>query len=67
MAYEYVKQAYGVNPVIGSRVRHSVIDKYGVIVARKSYNHYVYVKFDGEKHAKPCHPKELDYVETEVG
>ena len=61
MAYEYVKQAYGVNPEIGARVRHNEIDKHGVIVRRKSYDNYVYVKFDGEKFAKPCHPKALDY------
>ena len=61
MAYEYVKQAYGVNPVIGERVRHNEIDKHGTIVARKSYDQYVYVRFDGEKHPKPCHPTALDY------
>lgn len=61
MAYEYVKQAYGVNPEIGARVRHNEIDKHGVIVRRKSYDQYVYVKFDGESFAKPCHPRALDY------
>lgn len=64
MAYEYVKQAYGVNPEIGARVRHNEIDKHGVIVRRKSYDQYVYVKFDGEKFAKPCHPTALDYPEA---
>jgi hypothetical protein len=63
MAYEYVKQAYGVNPVPGQRVRHNEIDKHGVIARRKSYDNYVYVKFDGEEFAKPCHPCALDYLE----
>jgi hypothetical protein len=63
MAYEYVKQAYGVNPVPGQRVRHNENDKHGVIARRKSYDNYVYVKFDGEEFAKPCHPCALDYLE----
>ena len=61
MAYEYVKQAYNVNPVIGKRVRHNEIDKFGVIVGRRSYDNYVYVRFDGAKHPSPCHPLALDY------
>lgn len=65
MAYEYVKKAYGVSPVVGNIVRHTEIDKQGVIVARKSYNHYVYVRFEGSKHAVPCHPTALDYGASE--
>ena len=62
MAYEYVKQAYGVDPKIGQRVRHTEINKHGNIAARKSYDQYVYVKFDGENFSKPCHPTALEYL-----
>jgi hypothetical protein len=61
MAYEYVKQAYGVNPIIGDTVKHKETGNRGVIVARKSYDNYVYVRFEGVKYALPCHPEALDY------
>lgn len=64
MAYEYVKQAYSVNPKIGQRVRHNEIDKCGRIVSRKNYDHYVHVMFDDEAFSKPCHPLALDYLES---
>ena len=67
MAYEYVKQAYGVNPKIGGRVRHTETDKYGEIAERKHYTNYVYVRFDGDTFAKPCHPLALDYLDAADG
>ncbi|WP_312595440.1 hypothetical protein [Brevundimonas sp.] len=65
MAYEYVKQACGVNPVPGARVRHTVTGKFGKIAGKKSYDNYVHVVFDGLKFSMPCHPKELDYSPVE--
>lgn len=62
MSYDYVKRAYGVNPVVGMRVRHNEIDKWGTIAREgRSAQHYVMVRFDGQKHASPCHPTSLDY------
>lgn len=61
MAYDYVKRTYGVEPVIGARVRHTEINKEGVIVRRKADDQYVWVQFDGQKHPSPCHPMALDY------
>lgn len=62
--YDYVKNYYGVNPVVGSRV--CLLDnsgKLGVIAREnKSQAHYVYVLFDGKKHADPVHPMDLNYV-----
>lgn len=57
--YEYVKSNYGVNPVIGQRV--TMGEKSGVIVAKRSYDHYVHVKFDGRNFDVRVHPMELDY------
>ena len=62
MSYDYVRQAYGLNPVVGRRVRHNEIDKWGTICREnKGQSHYVMVKFDGRRHSVPCHPKALDY------
>jgi len=61
-SYDYVRRMYGVNPVIGSRVRHNEVNRWGTIVrASASHGHYVRVRFDGEKHASNCHPTALDY------
>lgn len=60
MSYEYVKQHYLVNPVVGQRVQHEVTRKFGKIARQNvSALHYVMVKFDGSKHSLPCHPLEL--------
>jgi hypothetical protein len=63
MAYEYVKRAYGVNPVVGHRVRHHVAG-YGIgTICResKSKYHRVMVKFDNGRRGS-CHPTEMDYL-----
>lgn len=65
MAYEYVRKAYGVNPVVGARVQHTETKKLGVISREsKGQGHYVMVKFDGQKFSLPCHPDALDYSPT---
>jgi hypothetical protein len=61
-SYDYVRRAYGVDPVVGQRVRHTEVDKAGVIAKPGPAGHYVYVRFDGERHASPCHPTSLDYA-----
>lgn len=67
MSYDYVKRAYGVNPKVGQRVRHTEVDKLGKITReRLSQAHYVMVRFDGEKHPSPCHPTALDYFPYEA-
>lgn len=59
--YDYVKGYYGVDPIIGNSVRHTVTGQTGVIVSAKENLHYVHVQFAGNNHASPCHPTELDY------
>ena len=64
MAYEYVKEHYGVNPEVGMRVTFNekgCARKEGVIVGKRVYDHYVHVRFDGSKFDVPCHPKSLEY------
>jgi hypothetical protein len=66
MAYEYVKQNYDVNPEPGMRVtlnEKGCARKTGVIVAKRSYDHYVHVRFGGTKFDVPCHPLSLEYEE----
>jgi hypothetical protein len=60
--YDYVRRSYGVDPVVGDRVRHIEIDREGTIARENpSQAHYVMVRLDGQKHASPCHPTALDY------
>lgn len=59
--YAYVRRMYGVDPVIGARVRHTEIDREGVIIRPRPEDQYVHVRLDGEKHRSRCHPTALDY------
>jgi chromatin remodeling complex protein RSC6 len=59
MAYEYVKEHYGVNPEPGMRVKMD--EKLGTVVAKKAYDHYVHVRFDDRKFDVPVHPMDLVY------
>lgn len=62
MAYDYVKRMYGVDPVVGNAVTHTVTGKSGVITRESpGMANYVRVRFEGQKHSLPCHPTELDY------
>ncbi len=62
MAYEWIKNTYSFQPEIGRRVKHTVTQGEGVIAKPSSETNYVQVKFDGKKHAMPCHPGELTYI-----
>ena len=63
MAYEYVKQYYGVNVEPGDRVRGKDREaKEGTVARKRSYDQYVHVKFDGTKFDVPVHPMELEYL-----
>ena len=69
MAYEYVKQMYGVLPEVGTRVTFAEEGserKQGVVVGKRHYDHYVHVRFDGTDHDVPCHPLSLEYPNQEV-
>lgn len=67
MAYEYVKQYYGVNPIVGARVSSKDGKYSGVIVGTRTQEHYVHVRIDGQKHASPFHPMDLNYEPRKVG
>lgn len=62
MAYDYIKSQYGFDAKVGQRVRHDTAGE-GVIAREdRCAGHYVQVKFDGRKHAAPCHPGELHHI-----
>ena len=63
--YSYIRRTYGVDPVIGSRVRHTVTEREGQIVRPTGDPQYVRVRFDGDKHIMNAHPTELDYKPQE--
>lgn len=60
--YAYVNRAYGVNAVPGHRAKLEHDGREGEIARRQSYDQYVWVKFDGEKHPSPVHPTDLTYL-----
>ena len=61
--YEYIFRHYGVRPVIGGRVEHSVTGEFGTILKEgDTHKHYVHVRFDGCEHPGLCHPLELDFL-----
>lgn len=63
--YDYVKRAYAFQPEVGRRVLHTVTKQSGTVAREdKSAGHYVQVMFDGRNHRLPCHPDELQYLET---
>lgn len=63
MAYEYVKQYYGVKVEPGDRVRMKSIDgKEGTVARKRTYDQYVHVKFDGRNFDVPVHPLDLVYL-----
>jgi hypothetical protein len=63
MAYEYVKQYYGVPVEIGQRVSmEGHRPEYGTVVRKREYDQYVHVRFDGHKFDVPVHPLDLKYL-----
>lgn len=66
--YAYIKRTYGVNPVIGARVcfTETAPNRMGIVV-RPASGQYVWVRFDGQRHASPCHPTSLDYTPAPTG
>ena len=65
-AYAYVKSYYGVNPQIGAHVTMKVSGKAGIIVRKRTYDHYVHVKFDGRNFDVPVHPLDLEYSHADT-
>lgn len=62
MAYEYVKQYYGVPVEIGQRVSmEGHRPEHGTVVRKRAYDMYVHVRFDGQKFDAPVHPLDLKY------
>lgn len=63
MAYDYIRNYYGIGFNVGERVKHRVLQKNGNVTREdKGNSHYVMVKMDGRKHSVPCHPEELEKV-----
>lgn len=69
--YDYIFRHYGIRPVVGGRVEHTVTGEFGTILKEAdSHKHYVHVRFDGCEQPGLCHPLELDFLapdEIEAG
>lgn len=60
--YDYVRQAYSVDPTVGQAVKHTVTGEEGRIAPENpGQGQYVMVFFPKSKHPMPCHPTELEY------
>lgn len=65
MGYEYIAKTYGATFNIGDRVYHNEVKCAGTVMrVNKSCEHYVQVRFDGDRHASSCHPMALSRSET---
>lgn len=61
--YDYIFRYYGLRPVIGGRVEHTVTHRFGTILKESaSQGHYVRVQFDDYADPSFCHPLELDFL-----
>ena len=60
MAYDYIKEVYGLEFRVGQRVRHIVNRKAGSVLRRpKGNSRYVRVAFDRCSIVGYCHPQEV--------
>jgi hypothetical protein len=62
MSFDYVRRFYGVPAKRGGRVlvtESNGAKFYGTITRA---THYVFVRIDGEKHARPYHPEDVEYM-----
>ena len=66
LPYAYVRRAYGVNPGIGQRVRHTETGRLGTIAKPHGDTQYVRVRFDGDERIMNAHPTSLDYSPNEA-
>jgi len=63
MAYDYIRNYYGIDVVVGVEVQHTVTGRYGKVRPEGRENrHYVRVLFAGDRRTLPCHPEELDFI-----
>lgn len=63
--YDYVRRTYGVPAYVGVRFRATEQlgkGREGVIVSARTDLHYAHIVFDGQRHAVPVHPKDIEYV-----
>jgi hypothetical protein len=66
MSYGFIQGYYGLQFTPGLRVQHTVTKECGKVGREdRSQMHYVMVRFDGRKHASPCHPRELVFLPTQ--
>lgn len=58
-AYKYVNRTYGTNFKPGMKVFIEYNGQSGTVTRKRHYTHYVFVRIDGAKLARPYHPLDL--------
>ncbi len=67
MPYDYIQRAYGLTFKSGQQVKHTITGKSGTVKREDpGMGHYVMVQFDGARHARPCHPGELEDLDFQL-
>ncbi len=61
MSLDYIREYYGVPAKRGGRIRYH--GRAGVITGARGP--HVAVRLDGQNHAKPYHPTDLEYLPPE--
>lgn len=60
MPYRYIERTYGTAFKPGDRVRHTVTNQSGEVRPVRGDPQYYNVRSDGQNHALPCHPGEIE-------
>lgn len=60
--YDYVRRMYGVDPVIGQRIRCHSSGRFATIIRPQPEDQYVHARFDGERARSRFHPIAIDYL-----
>lgn len=63
MSFDYVNATYNVKAKRGKRAELRFSDGSVRVGTITRATHYVYVRFDGQKHSVPVHPTDLHYIE----
>lgn len=58
MPYDYIAKAYGLTFRAGERIKHQVTGREGTVLRGRASNHYLRVRFDGDRYASNVHPGE---------
>ena len=66
MSFQYIRNMYKVPAKRGGRVEVTQMNGAVFLGTITHATHYVFVRLDGEEHARPYHPDDLRYITTPI-